>query len=362
VFNSSVLDIAIGLVFVYLLLGLICTAVNEWLAQKYQLRASTLRDGIAGLLQIPHGNAALIDEFYNHPMIKALSRPGSHPAYVPPKIFALVLMDILSPARATPEPPAERLSKIRSIIESLPDGDAKRSLVILASRSGNSIDSFETQLADWYDSSMDRVSGWYKGKVQIWTALIAACLTMFVNADSIDIARRLMIYPVLRDQIVQEAGKIGNAGGIPPAVTESQKADLSALTGWSTDFRTFHRIEACGQPKLRGSMSESDCRSQSIDDVKANRALARIWGDDSFPGADLLRQIPSGILFLWLWLIVPGHIAGWTVTAIAASLGAPFWFDTLNRFMNIRSAGVSPDEKGADKAAADTAAADKAKS
>jgi len=26
------------------------------------------------------------------------------------------------------------------------------------------------------------------------------------------------------------------------------------------------------------------------------------------------------------------------------SLGAPFWFDTLNRFMNIRNAGRAPDE------------------
>jgi hypothetical protein len=350
VFNSSVLDIAIGLVFVYLLLGLICTAVNEWLAQKYQLRASTLRDGIAGLLQIPHDNASMIDEFYNHPMIKALSRPGSHPAYVPPKIFALVLMDLLSPARTTPEPPGERLAKIRAFIDSLPDGDAKRSLVILASRSDDSIDNFEKHLEAWYDASMDRVSGWYKGKIQIWTAMIAVCVTMFVNADSIDIARRLMIYPVLRDRIVQDAGRVRNGGGVPPAVTETQKADLSALTGWSTDFRTFHRIEACGQPNLRGPISEADCRSQSTDDVKANPALARIWGDDSFPGADLLRQIPSGIFFLWLWLVVPGHLAGWTVTAIAASLGAPFWFDILNRFMNIRSAGTSPNEKGDDKA------------
>jgi hypothetical protein len=347
VFNSSVLDVAIGLVFVYLLLGLICTAVNEWIAQKYQLRASTLRDGIRGLLQIPQGSVLLMDEFYNHPMVKALSKPGSQPSYVPPETFALVLMDILSPARATPEPPGERLAKIRSVIDALPDGDAKRSLVVLASKSDESLDSFQTHLQAWYDSSMDRVSGWYKSKVQIWTAIIAVCVTIFVNADSIDIARRLMIYPVLRDQIVQDAAKVRNPDGVPPTVTESQKTDLSALTGWSPDFRTFHRIEACGQANLRGTISEADCRSQTTVDSKKNPDLAKVWGDDSFPGTDLLRQIPSGILFLWLWLIVPGHIAGWTVTAIAASLGAPFWFDTLNSFMNIRSAGTSPKEKDA---------------
>jgi hypothetical protein len=33
------------------------------------------------------------------------------------------------------------------------------------------------------------------------------------------------------------------------------------------------------------------------------------------------------------------------VTALAASLGAPFWFDTLNRFINIRENGCAPEEK-----------------
>jgi hypothetical protein len=33
------------------------------------------------------------------------------------------------------------------------------------------------------------------------------------------------------------------------------------------------------------------------------------------------------------------------LTALAASLGAPFWFDTLNRFMDIRGVGRAPEEK-----------------
>jgi hypothetical protein len=35
---------------------------------------------------------------------------------------------------------------------------------------------------------------------------------------------------------------------------------------------------------------------------------------------------------------------GWIITSIALSLGAPFWFDTLNKFMVVRST-VKPQEK-----------------
>ena len=45
------------------------------------------------------------------------------------------------------------------------------------------------------------------------------------------------------------------------------------------------------------------------------------------------------------WDTVLYHLLGWLITAVAATLGAPFWFDMLNKVMSIRSAGKSPDEK-----------------
>ena len=42
------------------------------------------------------------------------------------------------------------------------------------------------------------------------------------------------------------------------------------------------------------------------------------------------------------------HFVGWMLTAFAGTLGAPFWFDLLNRFINIRSAGKAPEEKPKD--------------
>src|SRR5262249_26918130 len=39
------------------------------------------------------------------------------------------------------------------------------------------------------------------------------------------------------------------------------------------------------------------------------------------------------------------HVWGWLLTAIAGSLGAPFWFDILNKVINLRSSGKAPEEK-----------------
>jgi hypothetical protein len=38
------------------------------------------------------------------------------------------------------------------------------------------------------------------------------------------------------------------------------------------------------------------------------------------------------------------RLLGWLLTVLALSMGAPFWFDLLNKFMNVRYTGKSPDE------------------
>jgi hypothetical protein len=47
---------------------------------------------------------------------------------------------------------------------------------------------------------------------------------------------------------------------------------------------------------------------------------------------ELSGQIGSGLYTL----------GGWILTALAVSLGAPFWFDVLNNFVNLRLSGAKP--------------------
>jgi hypothetical protein len=467
-FNSSVLDVAIGLVFVYLVLGLMCTTVNEWLAQLFKTRAATLREGIRRLLHAPPDGTYLIrpvdinvavlrtrfkkpddkltqavgpfnanlqsaldqfetaladspnakppgslasamadqlnavldqpglgkkiddnkvtpetraeiaktlkgndllrvnrallseaypdeitslsDSFYSHPLIKSLARPGEHPAYVPSKTFAVTLMDILAKGQSTTGTAEQRIAQIKASIDNLPDSDVKKSLQALLMNGSDSVEQVQEKLEGWFDTSMDRVSGWYKNRVQVWTVVVASVVTILINADTIQIAQKLMINPALRDKIVQEAKNEHASSADPsaPTLTEQQKTDLSGLTGWTSEFRIFHHLNACADQSLRGGqLTEADCKSASVERIKTNPnpEFVAAWNSDSFPGTRLL----SMVAIPWLWTVVPTHIVGWLLTAIAASLGAPFWFDILNKFMNVRAAGTSPTEKGTDK-------------
>ncbi len=110
----TIIDVAIGLIFTYLLLALVCTAINELIAGLVGRRAVNLRSGIRRLLD----QSDVVDQnlrefsiaFYGHPLLKGLSENGL-PSYIPPRTFALVLLDLLAPAEPNSRPKAERSAK-----------------------------------------------------------------------------------------------------------------------------------------------------------------------------------------------------------------------------------------------------------
>src|SRR5579863_3753773 len=101
--GSTVLEVAIGVVFVYLLLAVFCTTINEWLAGVFKTRGALLKQGILQLLapDAADDKAAskdpVVAEFYGHPLIKSLMRGGNNPSYLSARAFATVIMDLATP-------------------------------------------------------------------------------------------------------------------------------------------------------------------------------------------------------------------------------------------------------------------------
>jgi hypothetical protein len=299
--GSATLDIAIGLAFIYLLLALMCTTANEWIAGIFRRRAKLLERGIRQLLAgRSQGDPALVEAFYDHPLIRGLMRDGKHPSYLPSRAFASAVIDlILAGSGGSPD--------FKRKVEELPESNLKRAIIALTRFSGTDPDEIHRQISAWYEDAMDRVSGWYKKETQIWTILVALFLTVAMDADTIQITRRLATDPVLRATIVERAQE--RAAAPRPSI--------------SVDYKD-------PDDPMNPSVSKLDPNRVS----ESERALlGQLVG---WEPQELGRQTTSA------WIL---RIIGWLLTCIAVSLGAPFWFDVLNKFINIRNAGKSPDEK-----------------
>lgn len=305
--GSTVLDIAIGLVFVYLVFSLIVTAARELAAGALSWRADNLHKGLERLL-----SPALAKALYDHPLINKLSKGSRGPSYVPAGTFALALVDTLPNLEATHAAGAQSLT---GLIANVPDADVRRVLSLLLDEAGGDGAKLKNNIEDWFNSSMDRVAGWYKRKTQIANVILAVAVVVVVNVDSLLIVTRLGNDAALRAALqAQELAKqVPPAGAAQPATEPNATLD-------EIDKR-IGRLSALGLPV--GWTDTSD----------AGRPWPG-WHPADKPFAEWVGQ--------WLG-VARQHLLGWLLTALAVSLGAPFWFDILKKIIAIRSAGPVPD-------------------
>lgn len=239
-FGSVILEVAISLVFIYLLLSLICSAVNELIMRIMATRARLFFNAMGGMLM---KNVALRDAFFNHPLIRGLEtkplpwylrviggrgfwRGGqealvNRPAYVPSRTFALVMRQLAKIPDAIP--PA-------GIPD--PDGEAGEIAVANAARVlikglGMNTTEFQKNLEKWFDDAMEHVTGWFKRKAQTVNLFLALFLAVALNADSFMLAQFLWTNPAVREKIVLAAdAEIKRQEAEKKAATkESEKKD-----------------------------------------------------------------------------------------------------------------------------------------
>jgi hypothetical protein len=341
-FDTSILEVAIGLTFVYLLLSLICSAVNEGIESVLKNRATDLERGIREIFN-QEGGGELVAKFYNHPLISGLFRgpygrseskdmgfgdlltPTNLPSYIPARNFAYTVIDLVLHPPAEPNADVARddaqaasrtpvistaalpvsMDALRSALRRTPIGDTQvgRALRALAEQAGEDVNVLRENVETWFNSAMDRVSGTYKRRTQWIIFVLGFLLTVFLNVNSVTIANRLTTDATLRSVVVAEAEGFASRPDAQKPDFEKNKKELQGLglpLGWPNGMN-----------------------------------VVAPWNKD---------------FRAWQNFLLP--LIGWLLTAAAISLGAPFWFDVLNKFMVIR-ATVKPHEKSGEEGSED---------
>ena len=118
--GSITLEVAIGLAFLYLLLAIFCTTLNEWIAGVLKTRAGTLHRGIQQLFngQSLVGGSAFLSDFYKHPLMISMMQDRQHPSYISATTFSNVMMDLLTPDQQG----SITFPQLEAGIKALPDG------------------------------------------------------------------------------------------------------------------------------------------------------------------------------------------------------------------------------------------------
>lgn len=330
---NAVLEVVTGLALMYLMLSLLVTVLNEKVATLTSLRAATLRDGVQKLAQDTPLTQVLASPLVG---IKATDRPATRPlrdriadgldkvpglgwmgamvatppggpSYVSGQNFALAVLDFLNPATQASD--TETYKAILSGIDKLPENsdrekEFKTHMRAVINNAAGSVTHVRDSVAAWFDSHMDRVQGEYKRAMQLISLAIGLLVAIAFNADTLQVAKSLWQQPTMR-----------------AAVGDNAQAVFDQLT------RTK---DAAGNP-IPGAMTEAEIRSQLT-----NLPLGWHHGEWN------RTWKPTREGFAWKATML--KVLGMLVTAFALALGAPFWFDTLGKVVNLRGAGARPAE------------------
>jgi hypothetical protein len=321
-FNSEILDVAVGLVFIFLMLSLVVTALNELVAAWLKRRSNTLWRGVIRLV----GDEQFAKTVYAHPLIACISQGASRkPSYIPSRTFVLALLDGLTkPGEPPPMTPAE----VSAALPKLPPQLAT-SLNVLLHDAGNDMEEFKRILEQWFEGSMERVSGWYKRQTQWILLVMAAGITVWSNSDTIMFANTLWRDPALRASLVSQAQQFAS---------EKQTQQSHAVTRPFVEGPVPPPAESPAEaPDYEDASDKFDASMKNLRGL----GLPLGWADGTNPD-DQREPVPalSGIP-----AVVMRHGLGWLLTTLAISLGAPFWFDILNKVVSIRAAGKAPEER-----------------
>ncbi|MBK7900720.1 MAG: hypothetical protein KA603_01145 [Azonexus sp.] len=293
------LDVAIGMALIYLLFSGLVSGIQEVVAQLLALRGKLLSKGVELLLggekSFGGKDQSPLTILYGHPLIASLSKQGKKPSYMPAGYFATALADTLVREYRAQRPLFDGLP---DAVQRMPSSALKQALEIFVLQAQGNSERLRESIESYFNASMDRVSGWYKRNTQVWLFAIAFAAAFVFNVDSLVLVQRLAKDGALTASLVR--------------VAEQQVNGIVA------------RQDEKSSPELQAKIDEVNRHIKDLKDLR----IPVGWKLD----AKGCPEWPGGML----------PIFGWLITAMAATLGAPFWFDALSKLVSLRGAGIKP--------------------
>jgi hypothetical protein len=287
---------------------------------------SKLKDAITAAANAAEGNAAALVKalqpamgiaiLQQHPLL--IGTPSSLPSYVPSRDFASAMLSQLTDGSVT-----NGFTQAQAAINSLPDGDLKRTLLAFISAGADDLDKLRTRIENWFDDAMERLSGIYKRFSQYVMLALGLIIASVMNVNSVQLARMFWDEPAVSSAISAGAAKF---------MTDDKDQFLACSTTHARDDGANAPAAAICPPEARLTAVQDmmDHQSLPIGRVAQADLFGCVHGANGSPNA---CQLPGSRL----WTIF-----GWIITAFAISLGAQFWFGVLTNLTSLRAAGDKP--------------------
>jgi hypothetical protein len=301
---SQALEVVIGLIFVFYVLGSIVSLITQWINEALETRGKSLERHLKKIVGDNH-----VGDFVKLPQIQAL-RPiryknwysfissATEPKMVE-KIPVATLVDSYFDfvgLTASKEITGEGL---KELISAFPDSEGKRAVAKWVGQGVTDLEELRKRTAAYFAGVTDQAAATFRANSRSFVIVLSILLTLFLGTDSIQLAQTLWANAGVRAIVVEQA---------------QMEVQMQAAEGTVSEDRIDDLIQ----------------QLIDLDIVKIG------WWQTDIPPAG--SDINTWATFIVLKII------GLGLTAMAVSQGSSFWYDLLKKLVSKGGSSSSDSE------------------
>lgn len=282
---SLVLEVAVGLIVIYYILGSVVSLITQWINEFFESRGRALEQYLIKLV-----GDKKIGDLKNLPQLQSL-RPirfkgplsvfGSvtEPKMIE-KIPVATLVDAYFDLAGLTAKKEMELLELAELVDRLPDSEGKQAFITWINQGVTSIAELRVRATSYFTGILEQAAATFRARARSFVIILSIGITILFGTDTIQLARNLWTNAELRAIAAAQANAV--------VAREGASADLSDL----------------------------------IDDLSQYSIKIGWWQTQQFPEGN---NVGDWALFIFLKML------GLGVTAAAVSQGSSFWYDLLKK-------------------------------
>lgn len=282
---SLVLEVAVGLIVIYYILGSVVSLITQWINEFFESRGRALEQYLIKLV-----GDKKIGDLKNLPQLRSL-RPirfkgplsvfGSvtEPKMIE-KIPVATLVDAYFDLAGLTAKKEMELLELAELVDRLPDSEGKQAFITWINQGVTSIAELRVRATSYFTGILEQAAATFRARARSFVIILSIGITILFGTDTIQLARNLWTNAELRAIAAAQANAV--------VAREGASADLSDL----------------------------------IDDLSQYSIKIGWWQTQQFPEGN---NVGDWALFIFL------KVLGLGVTAAAVSQGSSFWYDLLKK-------------------------------
>ncbi len=236
---SLVLEVILGLILVYYILGSIISLVTQWINEAFETRGKALErylikivgeKKIGDLISLPQLQALRPIRYKNwFSVFGAITEPKKIE-----KIPVATLVDAYFDLAGLTASQELKLLELAELIDKLPESEGKRAFISWINQGVTSIEDLRKRTTAYFTGLMEQAAATFRSNARSFVIILSIGISVLFGTDSIQLAKTLWTNAELRTLAVAKAEVVAAQEGSSASIDDliQQLSDLTINVGW----------------------------------------------------------------------------------------------------------------------------------